>query len=385
MKARGALWAAFALLLLLALLLVWLTWPAPPAEKRVSLEPAAFGDLPGWAADDHAAGLAAFAESCKRIARWPENHAMGGDGIAGTAGDWQPACVALVQVPVGDDAAARRFFETWFRPYAVSFGGSEEGLFTGYYEPLLHASRRRSERFSTPLYRLPDDLVSVDLGAFAEDLKGRQIVGRLQSRRLVPYPDRAAIEDGALAGRGLELYWVDDPVDAFFLQIQGSGRLVLPDGSERRIAYAGKNGQPYFAIGRALIQDGVMPREEVSMQSIRAWLEAHPDQGRALMRRNRAYVFFRALKDDAVIGALGVPLTPGRSLAVDRRLIPLGAPLWLDAMRPGDEPGMPDAPLRRLMVAQDTGGAIRGGVRGDVFWGHGPKAEHLAGHMQHPG
>jgi membrane-bound lytic murein transglycosylase A len=310
---------------------------------------------------------------------------MGLQGLAGTAADWKPACAAAEKVPAGDDAAARAFFERRFRPLAATNGGHPLGLFTGYYEPLLQGSRRRGGRFTVPLYLRPPELVTVDLGDFRESLKGQRIAGKVEDGALVPFPDRGAIEKGALAGRDLELVWVDDPVDAFFLHVQGSGRVRLAEGGELRVGYAAQNGHPYFAIGRDLIERGALRKEEVSMQSIRAWLEAHPDDAAKVMERNASYIFFQELKGDGPLGAEGVPLTPGRSLAVDRELLPLGLPVWLSAGMPGAREGEPDRKLRRLLVAQDTGGAIRGPVRGDVFWGHGDEAAEIAGRMKHRG
>jgi membrane-bound lytic murein transglycosylase A len=232
-----------------------------------------------------------------------------------------------------------------------------------------------------PLYRKPDDLVMVDLGEFRENLKGERIAGRVIDGRLRPYEDRTRIEGGALKGRDLEMVWVDDPVDAFFLHIQGSGRITLEDGSVMRVGYAGQNGHPYIAVGRELIARGVLTKENVSMQSIREWLHANPGEASGLMNKNPSFVFFRPLDGEGPLGAQGVALTPGRSLAVDRSFVPYGLPVWLDAQDPLDGA----ARVRRLMVAQDTGGAIRGPVRGDVFWGHGADAELRAGRMKSPG
>ena len=228
-------------------------------------------------------------------------------------------------------------------------------------------------------------MVRVNLDEFSDGLSGRHIVGRLDGRRLRPYPERRQIEAGALDGLGLPVVYVDDPVDAFFLQIQGSGRVALAGGGEMRLGYAGGNGRRYYAIGRELIKRGILNKTNVSMQSIRAWLHANPEAGRAVMDLNLSYVFFRELTGPSPIGALGVALTPGRSIAVDRRLIPLGIPIWLQASRPGGGPGTGDEPLNRLVVAQDTGGAIKGGVRGDMFWGHGAEAAAIAGRMKHTG
>jgi membrane-bound lytic murein transglycosylase A len=237
-----------------------------------------------------------------------------------------------------------------------------------------------------PLYGRPGDLIDVDLGSFDADLKGHRIAGRVEGQRLMPYYTRAQIDAGALAGRGLELFWVEDPIRSFFMQIQGSGQIDLPDGSRMRVGYAAQNGRPYRAIGRDLVAMGAIARDDVSLQSIRAWLVAHPDQARGVMEKNPSFVFFRALPDLAAapgpLGAMGVPLTPERSLAVDRRFLPLGVPLWLSTTAPWPSG---EGPLQRLVIAQDTGGAIRGPVRGDVFWGSGDAAEAVAGRMQSKG
>lgn len=354
---------------------------APPAPE-LTLTPASFADLTGWGEDQADTALAAFRLSCGRWAQLPADRSVGGQGdLGGTVGGWRAVCVEAAQA--GD---ARRFFETAFEPFAVGDRGDREGLVTGYYEPLLRGSRTQDATYRYPLYRRPVDLVSVDLGLFDPELKGRRVGGRVEDGRLVPYADRAAIDRGALAGRGLELLWVDDPVDRFFLEIQGSGQVRLPDGATVRVGYADQNGRTYRAIGKDLIEIGAIPREQVSMQAIRAWLEAHPADAPGMMARNPSVVFFTERKDLTAaagpLGAQGVPLTPGRSLAVDRKYLPLGAPVWLDTTAPTPDG---DRPLRRLVVAQDTGGAIRGPVRGDLFWGAGPDAEFVAGHMKSPG
>jgi membrane-bound lytic murein transglycosylase A len=350
--------------------------PPPAALKLTAVD---FADLPGWGEDDLAGALEAFRRSCARWAKQTPDKPVGGqDGFAGTVRDWQPVCARAVAAGSG-----RAFFTTNFAPFAVSAGDDAEGLFTGYYEPLLRGARRPDATHHYPLYRRPPDLVSVDLGQFDPELQGRRIGGRVEQGRLVPYADRATIDRGALSGRDLELLWVDDPVDRFFLQIQGSGQVRLPDGAIVRVGYADQNGRPYRAIGKDLIDLGAIPREQMSMQAIRAWLAANPAQAPAMMAKNPSYVFFTELAAaSGPMGAQGVPLTPGRSLAVDRKYLPLGAPVWIDTTASEPEG---DQPLRRLMVAQDTGGAIRGAVRGDVFWGAGSRAEHLAGHMKSPG
>jgi membrane-bound lytic murein transglycosylase A len=374
-----------AVVLLLALAVSLYLRRTRQATGHLALTPAAFADLPGWRDDAAAQALPPLLRSCRRMASLPAGEPLGRDGFAGTAGDWRPACAAAARVPAGDDAAARAFFEAHFRPFAAADGGERSGLFTGYYEALLQGSRRRSARYHVPLYGRPQELVTVDLGKFRADLHGKRVAGRVEDGALVPLPDRAAIEKGALARRGLELVWVDSPVDAFFLQIQGSGRVRLAEGGEIRVGYAADNGRPYTAIGRELIRRGVYRPAEVSMQSIRRWLEAHPGEAQALMDTDASYVFFQEVRGEGPLGAEGVPLTPGRSLAVDRQHWPLGVPLWLDTMAPAPRDGDPDRPLRRLFIAQDTGGAIRGPIRGDVFWGAGPGPEAIAGKMKHSG
>jgi len=350
-----------------------------PAADGFQLALVGFADLPGWAFDQHAAALPALGRSCDVISRKPAGASLGGGGVAGSAGDWRAPCRALKAVPLGNHQAARSYFERWYRPLRV--GAAGPGLFTGYFEPELQGARRKGGRFTVPLYARPQELVTVALGQFRPQWKGQSIAGRVSGGKLRPFASRARLDAGALNGRGLELVWVDSAIDAFFLHVQGSGRVVLRDGSVLRVGFAARNGHPYTAIGRILIARGEIAREDMSMQAIRRWLASHPADAKTLMNKNASFVFFRPLKDTGPVGAQGVALTPERSLAVDRRLIPLGVPIWLDTSDPLDE----SRPLRRLMVAQDTGSAIRGAVRGDVFWGHGPKAALRAGHMRQHG
>lgn len=356
------------------------TQPAAPPDA-LTLSPLAFADLPGWTDDALSAALPALARSCKRMMSLPLDRPVGPGGIAGTIADWQTPCTRLALLTSADDATARGYFEAYFTPYAAGNNGDRKGLFTGYYETELEGSLLPDPAYPVPLYKRPSDLVMVNLGDFAERWKGERTAGRVVDGRLKPFEDRAAIEAGALRGKGLELLWLKDPIAAFFLHIQGSGRVRLSDGTEERVNYAGQNGHKYVAIGRELIERGELKKEEVSLQTIRAWLIAHPDEAQALMNKNPSYVFFQTMTGDGPIGAQGVALTPGRSLAVDSKFLPYGVPVWLDAEDPIDA----KQPLRRLLVAQDTGGAIRGPVRGDVFWGHGAEAESKAGVMKSKG
>ncbi|MGA1856663.1 murein transglycosylase A [Azospirillum sp. 11R-A] len=352
-----------------------------PPPDALTLAPLSFADLTGWRSDPVAQAVPALARSCARFKSLPADRIVGPNGVAGTIADWQGPCARLADLPPGDDAAARAFFEQNFTPYAAGNNGSRDGLFTGYYEAELEGSLRPDPAYPVPLYRRPPDLVMVDLGDFSDRWKGERTAGRVVDGKLKPYEDRAAIVAGSLKGKGLELVWVKDPIGAFFLQIQGSGRIRMADGSETRIGYAAQNGHKYVAIGKELIDRGALKREEVSLQTIRAWLLAHPDQAAAVMNVNPSYVFFQTLTGDGPNGAQGVALTPGRSLAVDSKFMPYGVPVWLDAEDPVDA----GQRLQRLLVAQDTGGAIRGPVRGDVFWGHGAEAEHRAGLMKSRG
>jgi membrane-bound lytic murein transglycosylase A len=378
--------------LLLALALAACGAPAPPpgpTPPELRIRPAAFEDIEGWQQDDPSAALEAFRRSCAKLDAQPDARPVANDPtmarVAGTALDWRGPCAAAQQ-PVGSADQARRFFEDWFQPFLVTDRDEASGLFTGYYEPLLYGSRRYGGAYTVPLYGLPDDLIRINLGRFRPDLAGYAIAGRIDGDELVPYFARAEIDAGALEGRDLELLWVDDPVASFFLQIQGSGQIQLDDGARIRVGFAGQNGHAYRAIGRDLVERGAMTIEEVSLQSIRDWLIAHPEEAQGVMARNSSYVFVRERPEldpaDGPIGAQGVPLTAGRSLAVDQAYIPLGAPVWLDTTAPLPEGA---APVQRLMIAQDTGGAIKGPVRGDVFWGAGERAEAIAGRMRSQG
>ena len=346
------------------------------AEKQpVSYQRTDFSALPAWNSDRVSEALPALKRSCGKLRRQADTETIAPAEIGGTVAAWREACDSLSRLSdASGDGVVRDFLTTWFDVYAVR---GSEGLFTGYYEPELNGSLERRAGFETPLLAKPSDLVLVNLGEWRTGLRGERIAGRLRSGRLIPYESRAEIETGALGDNVETLVWLDDPIDAFFLHIQGSGRVRLDDGRVLRVGYDGHNGHSYYPIGRYLVDSGEIDKEAVSLQTIRAWLRAHPDQMRGVMDLNPSYIFFRRIDGDGPIGAQGVALTAGRSLAVDRRYIPLGAPVWLDVDYP-DESGNP---LQRLVVAQDTGGAIKGAVRGDVFWGHGPTAAEKAGPM----
>ncbi|KQN76194.1 murein transglycosylase A [Sphingomonas sp. Leaf62] len=307
-----------------------------------------------------ARALAAFRISCSSLVRRTDP-----TGLTQGA-DWQGACDAARSTGTGQ---ARAFFGQWFETAQV---GDGKAFATGYYEPEIHGSRTRQPGYETPVYGVPGDLVEADLGLFSTDLKGKRVRGRVDGAKLIPYYDRTAIEEGALAGRGLEIAWAADPVEMFFLQVQGSGRLRLPDGGVMRIGYAGQNGRDYTGIGKLMRDRGLIGPGQASMQGLMAWLRANPEQGRAVMRENKSFVFFRELTGPGPLGAMGLPVTGNASVATDVRFVPLGAPVFLSMDRT-DASG--------LWVAQDTGGAIKGTNRFDTFWGAGDEARAIAGGM----
>jgi membrane-bound lytic murein transglycosylase A len=337
-------------------------------------------EIPGFGVDPLAEALPALKRSCDRFRSLPDDRPLGPQGIAGKMADWREACRAVKALSEGDSEGLEELLLNHFSAFRVANNDQGPGLFTGYYEPVLKGSLTPSGAQAVPLYGPPEDLVVADLNLFGGDQKSDRLLGRLEGGRLVPYFSRSEIDGGALAGRGLEILWIDDPVDAFFLHVQGSGRVQMPNGEALRVGYAGSNGLPFYAIGRHLLDQKIISREEASMQSIRDWLRRHPQEAKEVMALNTRYIFFQLIKGEGPIGAQGVPLTAGRSLAVDTSFIPLGIPIFLDTTWPGTS-----TPLRRLMVAQDTGSAIKGPVRGDFFWGAGEAALEYAGRMKQPG
>ena len=331
--------------------------------------PAAWEQLPGWQGDDLAQAWPALLQSCIGLRSNPA---------------WQGVCQSAASLPNHPDGAAvRQFFQRAFLPWqALQPDGAQEGLVTGYYEPLLRGSRNLGPKYRYPLYAAPDDLLVVDLAALYPELKSLRLRGRLQGNKVVPYWSREEIEGGAAPVRGKELAWVDDPVELFFLQIQGSGRIQLEDGQMMRVGYGDQNGHPYRSIGKWLVENGELTLDKASMQGIKDWARRNPERLPGLLNANPSYVFFRELTNHGAgpFGSLGVPLTPERSIAVDPRFIPMGAPVWLATTRPNSSD-----PMNRLVMAQDTGGAIRGNVRADFFWGFGDEAGKLAGAMKQKG
>lgn len=340
----------------------------PPAAPFAQLSPANWSEMPGIADEAWLDSWPAWLQSCVALKNKPE---------------WRAVCASATQLTQPTAEAVFKYWQQYFNVYlATHADGTTQGLMTGYYQPILKGSKTASATYKVPLYQVPADLITVGLDALFPELKYKRLRGRLQGQRLVPYFSRAEIEQTPSPLQGQELVWVEDPVEAFFLQVQGSGIIALAEGGEMQVGYADQNGHPYQSIGRLLVARGEMTASEASMQAIKAWAQTHPTQLRSLLDANPSYVFFKVLPPglSGPLGALGVPLTAGRSVAVDPQFIPLGAPFYISTTLPNQS-----QPLQRLMMAQDTGGAIKGGVRADVFWGAGEAAGKLAGAMRQSG
>ena len=369
---------------LLACLLCWTLTVSAEAGAALAgqarLEPLAFESLAGWEADDHAAAFQAFLRSCTALDR--------------SAAELRPAqapqedllavCRRAMKLEHPSSAEARRFFEANFQPFTV-IPHSDSGFLTGYYEPEFRGSRTPDSTYTVPLLARPEDLITVSQGETLPGLDTNLQAARRTQNGYEPYPDRAAIEEGALGSLAKPIVYLREPGEAFILHVQGSARIRLADGSVMRVAYAGRNGRPYTSIGRLLVQQGEMDLESMTLEKLMGWLKDHPGPAKTLMRQNQSYIFFREATElapeDGPIGGAGIPLVPGRSLAVDRSLWAYGLPVWLDGQLPVTLDHA--EPLRRLMIAQDTGSAIVGPARGDFFFGSGEEAGRRAGLLRH--
>ena len=332
-------------------------------------DPVPWSELPGWDTDRLSESLPALDKSCNTLAQ--------------SSGQWQAICQAFSLIDGNDERAVREFYQHWFIPHRIhDHGYRKNGLITGYYEPILQGSYTKDDQYRFPLYSQPDDLLTIKLDKLYPELKGKRLRGRVVGKHVVPYHSRSDLDKDQSVLNGSELLWVNDLVDLFFLHIQGSGRVQLPDGGMVKVGYADQNGHPYRSIGAELISRQELTREEVNMFSIRDWITNNPHQAQQLLHSNPSYVFFVLRKDAGAgpIGAMKQPLTAERSVAVDASIIPLGSPVWLSTTLPDG-----DQSYQRLMFAQDTGGAINGALRADVFWGTGERAEYLAGMMKQPG
>src|SRR5665647_680488 len=369
-----------------------LEWPLQISGSQYA--PVAWAEIAGWNDDDHLQAYKAFRISCKPIAAQrdpPADSEMDPKTDSKTdpkalGSSLRDPCRAARAADISDGASAKVFFEEHFLPLRFSRLGEDQGFVTGYYEPILDGSRTQTDVYTVPVYRRPSNLFVRGFKQDAPSLPNKgEVFRKIGRRKLVPYYDRAEIEDGAIAGRGLEICWLKSQTDLLFAQIQGSARIRLEDGSTLRINYDAHNGYPYTAVGRILIDRGIIPNEQMSMHKIREWMEQNPDGAKELRRQNRSYVFFRQVplsdKDEAV-GAQGVPLTPGRSIAVDKALHVYGTPFFIEGELP-IESAQSRTPFRRLMIAQDTGSAITGPARADLYFGAGADAGKVSGRLRH--
>ena len=356
-------------------------WPLQIPESQYA--PLKWADVAGWADDDPLPAFKTFRASCKPIAAQksplPDSKALGAS--------LREPCIAARAENISDTAKAREFFEKNFIPLQIARIGDEAGFVTGYYEPIVDGSRVQTDVYNVPVYRRPSNLFVRGYSQASASMPNKgQVFRKIGRRKLVPYYDRAQIEDGAIAGRGLEVVWLKSQTDLLFIQIQGSARIRLEDGSMVRINYDAHNGFPYTPVGRILIERNIVPKEQMSMQKIREYMEQNPDAAKELRRQNRSYVFFREVKlaaDDEAVGAQGVPLTAGRSIAVDKSLHVYGTPFFIEGNLP-IESDVSNTPFRRLMVAQDTGSAIIGPARADIYFGAGADAGRVAGRLKNP-
>ena len=354
----------------------------PPLIDRMRLAAARWTDLPAWADDRHAEAAAALARSCEQLAALPDRAWIGLDHRFGRARQWRQACAAVAALPAGDDAAARAMFEREFAPWHINGKRGPVGKMTAYFVQPLRASRTQHDQYQYPIYRRPPELAMIDWSRCSPTGRGRKEWGVLDpaSGGLTPLPTRAEIRAGAFAGRGLELLWVDDPIDELFLRIEGSGRAILDDGSEVWVEYDGKNGQPYTGPARLLRARGELPKGQGTMAGIRAALASHGPGVHEIIDGDASMVFFKLGTRAGAVGSQDVVLTPRRSAAVDRNFIAASTPLWIDTAAPrvgarGTEP------WRHLVIAQDTGGNIKGAVRADLYWGPDAADGDVAGHL----
>ena len=367
---------------------------APKPDATITLKALPFSQLPGWQSTHALKSLQTLQLSCQFLLKKSPSQPVGNRWLALQAKDWLPLCQAASTVPNHTEAAAKLFFETWFQPMEFTRHSSSnlnsayqcslKGLFTGYYLPEFPGSVTQSTEYPVPIYGVPDNLLQINLNDFDPQLPSRSLMGRVHNRRILPYYSRKEIDQGAIADNAPILAYVHNPIDRVIIEIQGSAILNLTNGKQMTLGYASKNGLPYTPIGRVLLERHLLPAEQISLQSIRAYLTRHPEQQAEVIHQNRSFVFFQIMSKKGAVGTQGTQLTPGYSLAVDPEWVPLGMPVWLSTTYP-DPHTNTQQPLQRLMIAQDTGGAIKGTVRGDVYWGSGEDATSIAGKMKSPG
>lgn len=381
-----SLYAFTALFTLLGGIAAWL-WQSDhsrPGQEAPHIKARSFSKLPGWQSTQALESLHTFQLSCQHVLKQKPERPVGNRWFGLQAKDWQPPCAAATALKTESETIAKQFFETWFQPMEFINDHSISGLFTGYYLPTVSASLTKTDDYSVPVYGIPSNLIQINLNDFDKTLPPRQLMGRLKNQRITPFYSREEIDQGAIADVAPVLAYLRNPIDRLMIEIQGSALLNLTDGKQIHLGYAAQNGLPYTAIGRVLIERNILPAKKVTMQSIRAYLENHPEEQADIIHKNRSFVFFQVLEEQGAFGTQGTQLTQGYSLAVDPEWVPLGMPVWLTTTYP-DPHSDTQHPLHRLMIAQDTGGAIKGTVRGDVYWGNGADAAAIAGKMKSSG
>lgn len=342
----------------------------------IKLSKTSFNLLEGWQSDDFAQTIPVFRKNCDKILQ-NKNVVLADSVVKIKTADYQKICKKFATQHIISSDGMKKFLENEFTPYIVSAGNNPIGKFTSYYEATINASLEKNGKYKYPVYGRPKDLVEVNLRDFGADLPNTRLVGHVINGKFVPYFKRAEIENNGV--NAPVIMWADDPVDIHFMQIQGSAIAKMDDGSELRVGYADNNGHKFKGIGSILLEKKILKSGEISMENIRKWLRANPEKAETLMQENERFIFQRISDAEGPLGAFGIPLTAGRSMAVDNSLIPLGSVLWLDTVSPDNKP------LQKIVFAQDIGAAIKGAVRGDYFWGHGDEALHYAGRMNSVG
>lgn len=356
-----------------------------PKPAEMYLRQVRFEQLPGWGKTPVEKSFQAFQISCRAFLKQNPEKPVGSQFIDMKVADWLPVCRQAAQLSSPTKGKIQQFFQTWFMPVEFREGQRVRGLFTGYYMPALQGSLTKTTQHTVPIYGVPSKMITVNLNDFSPDMVHKRLVGRVVSNHLEPFYTRAEINRGAIDSFTPIIAWVKHDLDRLMLEIEGSGIIKLDGDQQIAVGYAGENGAPYTSIAKILIDRGLMTYDNASMQKIRHYLQAHPQEVTDVFNQNKSFVFFRKLDNRSAVGSQGVPLTPGYSLAVDRKWVPMGTPLWLVTTRPDEKTTQKQRKFRRLMIAQDTGGAIRGPVRGDVYWGEGERATEIAGHMKNHG
>lgn len=357
---------------------------ATPNHSKIGLKQVPVQEIPHWSSTGMHEALLAFQLSCERFLQQSPDKKVGNAWLQLKIKDWYPACRQALKTQITSDDAARLFFETWFQPMIFTQDEAITGLFTGYYTPQITASLTKTEQFTVPLYATPRDLLTLQLENFDKTLPTRQLFGRLHGRQFVPYYSRQEIDQGAIENQTEVLAYIQYPSDRLFIETQGAVHLTLLDGRQMNLGYAAQNGLPYTPIGHIMLKRGLLTKKTISMQTIQAYLKKHPDEQNEIMQHNRSFVFFKILNQTGTLGTQGARLTPRVSLSVDPNWVPLGMPVWLVSTSPAPDSDM-QRPLHKMMIAQDTGGAIKGTVRGDVFWGENDEASAIAGKMKNRG